>query len=154
MILNSLVLNCGARFQATFANERLVDRIRLSAGDPTTDTRVKKKLMLVLAGWHREFKDDPRMQLVAGLYHSCGGGAAARARNAASEAYEQQRRRQEEEAGLRAARRLEKEEQMAQKERAKRAKQRGRRPPFNFEAEKPRIMNQVAQSTQSAQRCA
>lgn len=61
---------------ATFANDRLVDRIKVSAGDPHTDERVKKKIASVLASWHRQFKDDPKMQLVAGLYKTCGFGAA------------------------------------------------------------------------------
>lgn len=51
-----------------------MDRIKLMAGDPHTDERVKKKIMSVLGSWYREFKDDPKMQLVAGLYASCGGG--------------------------------------------------------------------------------
>lgn len=44
------------------------------AGDPHTDPQVKKKLMQVLGSWYIQFKDDPKMQLVAGLYKSCGGG--------------------------------------------------------------------------------
>lgn len=73
-ILQALVVNCGTSFQATFANERLVDRIKLMVGDPMIEPRVKRKIMSVLASWHRQFKDDARMQLVAGLYVSCGGG--------------------------------------------------------------------------------
>ncbi len=42
--------------------------------DPMTDEHVKRKLMSVLASWHRQFKDDPKMSLIAGLYHTCGGG--------------------------------------------------------------------------------
>jgi len=42
--------------------------------DHMTDERVKKKLMSVLASWHRQFKDDPRMSVIAGLYHAAGGG--------------------------------------------------------------------------------
>ena len=69
---------------ATFANERLVDRIKLMAGDPTCDKVVKAKIMSVLGSWYRQFKDDPQMKLVAGLYVSCGGGAKkVRARLAA-----------------------------------------------------------------------
>ena len=51
-----------------------MDRIKLMAGDPHTDERVKKKIMSVLGSWHRQFKDDPKMQLVAGLFVACGGG--------------------------------------------------------------------------------
>jgi hypothetical protein len=59
---------------ANFANDRLIDRIKLMAGDSLTDDAVKKKLMSVLASWHRQFKDQPGMSLVAGLYVSLGGG--------------------------------------------------------------------------------
>lgn len=39
-----------------------------------TDEHVKRKLMAVLASWHRQFKDDPKMSTVSGLYAQCGGG--------------------------------------------------------------------------------
>jgi len=99
-ILKALVENCGPRFQseacarilcpdcsaddrvtlaaATFANERLLERIKVLAGDPNTEPQVKKKVMSVLGSWHVQFKDDPKMQLVAGLYKSCGGGKQVR----------------------------------------------------------------------------
>ncbi|KAF9514676.1 hypothetical protein BS47DRAFT_855811 [Hydnum rufescens UP504] len=46
------------------------------ASDPLTNDRVKKKLMSVLWSWHHQFKDDPKMRLIAGLYHACGGPGA------------------------------------------------------------------------------
>lgn len=55
-----------------------MDRIKLMAGDPHLDARVKAKIMSVLGSWYRQFRDDPRMQLVAGLYVSCGGGKKVR----------------------------------------------------------------------------
>ncbi|THH23084.1 hypothetical protein EUX98_g8090 [Antrodiella citrinella] len=36
-----------------------------------TDPKVKRKLMSVLAAWNSQFKDDPTMSLVAGLYKQC-----------------------------------------------------------------------------------
>ncbi|KAK4055658.1 hypothetical protein OIV83_000204 [Microbotryomycetes sp. JL201] len=160
-ILNALVGNCGTKFQTTFANERLVERIKIMAGDPHTDERVKKKLMSVLGSWYRQFHDDPRMSLVAGLYQACGGGK--KSRSAATEAYERQQAKYEQEARERAERkqqlkeqerqRLAKEKEDKEKEKAKRKAQTGRtrRPPFNFEAEKPKIMQSVGTGTQSAQ---
>ncbi|GAA5927868.1 Lsb5p [Sporobolomyces koalae] len=164
-ILKALVENCGPRFQSTFANERLVDRIKVSAGDPHTDERVKKKIASVLASWHRQFKDDPRMQLVAGLYKSCGLGAARAAqqqRSAATEAYEREQARYEQEAAARAERKAaeqrarQAEKDRIAKEKADKAKRkaqgtRTRRPPFNFEQEKPKILAAVGQCTASAQ---
>ncbi|GAA6004935.1 hypothetical protein JCM10207_008456 [Rhodosporidiobolus poonsookiae] len=163
-ILQIIVENGGTRFQTTFANERLVDRIKLMAGDPHTDQRVQKKLMTVLKSWYLTFKDDPKMQLVAGLYRSCGGGKQA-ARSAATDAYEAQQARYEREAAARTERKeAERRAREAEKERAakekadkarrkeqERAGSRTKRPPFNFEQEKPRIMSSVGQGTQSAQ---
>lgn len=172
---------------ATFANERLVERIKVAAGDPHTDDRVKKKIASVLASWHRQFKDDPRMQLVAGMYKSCGLGAARAAvslsstyylsfkilmgwsngtqqqqRSAATEAYEREQARYEREASERAerkaseqrARQAEKDRLAQEKIDKQKRKQQGnrvRRPPFNFEQEKPKILASVGQGTQSAQ---
>ncbi|GAA6008923.1 hypothetical protein JCM11491_003836 [Sporobolomyces phaffii] len=164
-ILKALVENCGPKFQSTFANERLVERIKVSAGDPHTDDRVKKKIASVLASWHRQFKDDPRMQLVAGMYKTCGFGAARAAqaqRSAATEAYEREQARYEREAAERAERKAaeqrarQAEKDRAAKEKADKAKRkqqgtRTRRPPFNFELEKPKILASVGQGTQSAQ---
>ena len=68
---------------------------------------MKRKIMSVLGSWHRQFKDDPTMQLVAGLYGSCGGGTRrAPDKTAATEAYEQQQARYEREAAERAERKM------------------------------------------------
>lgn len=53
---------------ATFGNERLLDRIKIMAGDPHVDESVRRTLFSVLISWRNQFKDDPRMSLVAGLY--------------------------------------------------------------------------------------
>ena len=98
------------------------------------DPAVKAKIMSVLGSWYRQFKDDPTMKLVAGLYASCGGGKKvithgapleSRAeelmprneqvvsRTAATEAYENQQARYETEAAERAERKA-KERSLAQ----------------------------------------
>ncbi|SGZ31587.1 BQ5605_C045g12209 [Microbotryum silenes-dioicae] len=163
-ILKALVENCGTKFQSTFANERLVERIKLMAGDPHTDERVKKKIMATLASWYRQFKDDPRMQLVAGLYASCGGGKKATTRTGATEAYERERRRYEEEVAARTERKAAEqraklkrmEAECKAREEAKNKAKKGyapktRRPKFDFQAEKPKIMSAVGSGTQAAQ---
>ncbi|SCV70614.1 BQ2448_3376 [Microbotryum intermedium] len=180
-ILKALVENCGPKFQSTFANERLVERIKLMAGDPHTDERVKKKIMSTLASWYRQFKDDSRMQLVAGLYASCGGGKKATSRTAATEAYERERKRYEEEAAARTERKAAEQraklermenERKAREDAKNRAKKglapKTRRPKFDFQAvslgpreerdalpgevaEKPKIMGAVGSGTQAAQ---
>lgn len=77
-ILNALVVNCGTRFQVTFANDQLVERIKYMAGDPLCDEKVKRKLMSILKSWSSQFAKDPKMHTVAGLYVACGGGKSVR----------------------------------------------------------------------------
>ncbi len=61
-------------YAANFANAQLCDRIKLMAADPMTDDHVKKRLIALLASWHRLWQDDPKMKTVADLYLACGGG--------------------------------------------------------------------------------
>lgn len=110
------------------------------------------------------------MRLVAGLYHACGGGKGkASARSAAHDTYDAKQAQYEREARDRATRkneeraakdaRIEAErarlaQLKADKEQAKaksKVKPGVKRPPFNFEVEKPRIMAAVGTGTQSAQ---
>ena len=56
---------------ASFADSQLTDALKHLAADPATDHKVKKKLASVLAGWRRQFQDDPSMALVAKLYEQC-----------------------------------------------------------------------------------
>lgn len=91
-ILKALVENCGQKFQSiyfptvfikrnptkhyvtgTFADGHLTDALKNIANDPNADKRVKKKLILVLGSWRDQFKSDPSMALVAGLYKQCRG---------------------------------------------------------------------------------
>ena len=58
---------------ATFADSHLTDALKHLASDPNTDKRVNKKLLLVLKSWRDQFKSDPSMTLVAGLYKQCRG---------------------------------------------------------------------------------
>lgn len=174
-ILKVLVENCGSRFESTFADERLIERIKVIAGDPHTDPRVKKKNMQVLGSWYIQFKDDPRMRTVAGLYKACGGGgsggAAAKqvSRTDATAAYEAQQERYEREAALRAERKAaerrarEAAEERAAQEKLEKARRKEaeraratsgakvKRPKFNFELEKPKIMTAVGAGAQAAQ---
>ncbi|KAG8738846.1 putative actin patch assembly and actin polymerization protein, partial [Ceratobasidium sp. 428] len=172
-ILKALVENCGPKFQASFANDQLTDRLKLMSQDPMTDEQVKRKLMAVLGSWHRQFKDDPKMHAVSNLYIQCGGGKRSTTsgqnptspRPQAETLYEQHQRRAEEEAQARArrkaeeqaakeeAKRKQKEEKIAAKERSERerkARSQPARRPFNYEVEKPKILTTVAEGTQAA----
>jgi LAS seventeen-binding protein 5 len=76
VILAALVDNGGPRFQKTFADGPLIERIKLLAGDPLTDEKVKKRLMNMLAGWWRVYEKEGNKNLekVAHLWKDCGGG--------------------------------------------------------------------------------
>jgi len=169
-ILKALVENCGPKFQASFANDQLTERIKLMSQDPMIDEQVKRKLMAVLGSWHRQFKDDPKMHAVSNLYVQCGGGRKSTASAPRSSSpkphaetlYDQHQRRAEEEARARADRkaqeraskeeekRKQKEEKLAAKERERKARTQPARRPFNYEIEKPKILNTVAEGTQAA----
>jgi LAS seventeen-binding protein 5 len=45
--------------------------------EPSTDPKVKRKILAVLASWNHQFKSDPSMTLVAGLFHQCRVGEPA-----------------------------------------------------------------------------
>ena len=56
---------------ATFADGYLTDAIKTLATDTSTDPKVRKKMISILASWQMQFKSDPAMSLVAGLYKQC-----------------------------------------------------------------------------------
>ncbi|KAG8891471.1 putative actin patch assembly and actin polymerization protein, partial [Tulasnella sp. 403] len=73
-LLRALVENCGSKFQSSFADDALITRIKALATNPLTDESVKRKLLSLLASWHRQFKDDAKMSTIANLWGSVGGG--------------------------------------------------------------------------------
>ena len=129
----------------------LIDAIKHLAADPATDSKVKKKLASVLAGWRRQFADDPSMQYVAKLYDQCKLAQADRVSadrravdnvNAAIgvDAEYIERKRKEEEA----KRKREEEKRKAKEEKGRRKREeeerrrkgsqpKTKRKPFNFE---------------------
>ncbi|UZJ57346.1 hypothetical protein CBS101457_006666 [Exobasidium rhododendri] len=153
-MLNALVENCGPRFQSTFADAQLVERIKLMSQDPLVDASVRKKLMRVLLSWQNHFKNEPSMRLVAGLYAACGGGrkSDAQLKGDAAESFRKKKDADDRERQLRmdkkASERMQKEEDL---KRAKEKKKGGaKRPTFDFEKEKPAIMSTLATSQQAA----
>ncbi|KAG8752003.1 putative actin patch assembly and actin polymerization protein [Ceratobasidium sp. 423] len=168
-MLKALVENCGPKFQMSFANDQLVDRLKLMSQDPMTDEHVKRKLMSVLASWHRQFKDDPKMHTVSNLYLQCGGGkrstpgqGTTSPRPHAETLYEQHQRKAEEEARDRTERKAKereakeeekrklKEEKLAAKERERKARSQPTRRPFVYETEKPKILQTIAEASQAS----
>ncbi|KAF3922139.1 hypothetical protein AA313_de0210420 [Arthrobotrys entomopaga] len=67
-ILDALVENAGKRFQRSFADEPLLERLRIIASDSLTDPDVKKKAQILFAQWANAYKDTPGMAGVASLY--------------------------------------------------------------------------------------
>lgn len=152
IILKALVENCGQRFQTTFANDQLVDRIKIMSQDQLVDASVRKLLMRVLLSWHQQFKDDPSMKMVAGLYHACGGGkkSEAQRKNEAAEAYRKLQEKQRIEAQIRSDRKAAEALQKEEEKKSKLRKKGSKRPAFNFEQEKPAILQSLAISQQVA----
>ncbi|KAK9367275.1 hypothetical protein V1509DRAFT_626818 [Lipomyces kononenkoae] len=67
-ILDSLIENGGKRFQTQFADEPLLERMRILATDQTTDPDVKKKMSGLFVRWASAYKDTAGMTQVAQLY--------------------------------------------------------------------------------------
>ena len=129
---------------ATFADGQLTDAIRHLASDSSTDVKVKRKLIAVLASWRNQFKDDHSMTLVANLYKQCRPSEPARRsvdHEVEARESEYEKRRREEKIAKEEAKKKAKLDKEAEKERLKneeaarrqRAKDKTTRKPFNFE---------------------
>lgn len=133
---------------ASFADGNLTDVIKHIALNPdnNVDKRVQKKMMLVLMSWHEQFKSDPSMTVVAGLYQQCkrekrhvyeltdAVGLTDNSelkRRAEKEEAKRKAKQEKEEARERA--RLQEEEREERRRKEKQNKNRPRRAPFDFE---------------------
>lgn len=67
-ILDGLIENAGARFQRTFADEPLLERLRVSATDSIIDQEVRKKCATLFKHWATSYKNTPGMEGIAALY--------------------------------------------------------------------------------------
>ncbi|KAG9314185.1 hypothetical protein JVU11DRAFT_4971 [Chiua virens] len=68
VILKALMENGDHKFQTAYMDDQLIDALKQLASDPIADTKVKKKLVSILASWSTQFKNDPSMSTIAGLY--------------------------------------------------------------------------------------
>ncbi|KAK3402281.1 hypothetical protein B0T20DRAFT_403962 [Sordaria brevicollis] len=66
-ILDALIQNAGARFQRTFADEPLLERLRFCGTAELSDPLVKKKCSEMFRSW-TAYKSTPGMERVANLY--------------------------------------------------------------------------------------
>ncbi|KAL4865601.1 hypothetical protein BDV12DRAFT_174412 [Aspergillus spectabilis] len=67
-ILDFLIQNAGDRFHREFADEPLLERLRIAATDSVSDPLVKEKCKQLFGQWAVSYKDTPGMERVSGLY--------------------------------------------------------------------------------------
>ncbi|KAJ9305900.1 hypothetical protein DTO217A2_4643 [Paecilomyces variotii] len=67
-ILDFLIQNAGERFLRGFADEPLLERLRIAATDSLSDVEVKAKCKQLFAQWAAAYKNTPGMERVAALY--------------------------------------------------------------------------------------
>lgn len=67
-ILDGLIQNAGPRFQRTFADEPLLERLRVCGTSDLSDPDVKKKCSILFRSWAAEYKNTPGLDRIARLY--------------------------------------------------------------------------------------
>lgn len=120
---------------ATFADGHLTDALKSLSSDPLADKKVKKKLNLILASWHGQFKNDPYMTAVVNIYKP-PKPESHKANPATGLMYQPDQRTVEREEAKRKIK-LEKERRRQEEEdrkmQARQAKHAPKRAPFDFE---------------------
>lgn len=67
-ILDFLIQNAGDRFLREFADEPLLERLRIAGTDPVSDPLVKQKCKVLFGQWATTYKDTPGMAKITALY--------------------------------------------------------------------------------------
>ncbi|KAL9630773.1 MAG: hypothetical protein Q9204_004550 [Flavoplaca sp. TL-2023a] len=67
-ILDGLIENAGPRFQRAFADEPLLERLRVAATDSLSDPEVKKKCSVLFRQWAASYSQTPGMERIANLH--------------------------------------------------------------------------------------
>ena len=67
-ILDGLIQNAGARFQRTFADEPLLERLRLMPRDDMVDPDVRSKCNTLYRQWAVNYKSTPGLDKISTLY--------------------------------------------------------------------------------------
>jgi LAS seventeen-binding protein 5 len=67
-ILDALISNAGPRFQRTFADEALLERLRLMPRDEMVDSDVRAKCNTLYRQWAQNYKSTPGLQQITTLY--------------------------------------------------------------------------------------
>ena len=66
-VLDGLMENAGSRFQRGFADEPLLERLRVSATDSLSDAEVKKKCQILFRQWAVAYASVPGMERIVAL---------------------------------------------------------------------------------------
>ncbi|KAI4138956.1 MAG: hypothetical protein L6R39_006525 [Caloplaca ligustica] len=67
-ILDGLIENAGPRFQRAFADEPLLERLRVAATDSISDPEVRKKCSILFRQWAASYSTTPGMERIAVLH--------------------------------------------------------------------------------------
>ncbi len=67
-ILDALIGNAGPRFQRTFADEPLLERLRILGRDDMVDADVRAKCQTLYRQWAQTYKTTPGLQSIASLH--------------------------------------------------------------------------------------
>ncbi|KAB5583119.1 vhs domain-containing protein [Coniochaeta sp. 2T2.1] len=68
VLLDGLIQNAGPRFQRTFVDEPLLERLRVCGTSNLSDPDVKKKCSELFRSWAAEYKNTPGLERIATLY--------------------------------------------------------------------------------------
>lgn len=68
VILDGLIQNAGGRFQRAFADEPLLERLRLMATDDMVDATVRRKCKVLFVQWANAYSTTPGLERIATLY--------------------------------------------------------------------------------------
>jgi hypothetical protein len=68
VILDGLIQNAGSRFQRTFADEMLLERLRVCGTSDLSDPLVKDKCKELFRNWAVEYKSTRGLEQIAALY--------------------------------------------------------------------------------------
>ncbi|RYP45075.1 hypothetical protein DL768_008547 [Monosporascus sp. mg162] len=67
-LLDGLIQNAGPRFQRTFIDEPLLERLRVCGTSNLSDPEVKKKCSELFRSWAAEYRNTPGLERIAMLY--------------------------------------------------------------------------------------
>jgi hypothetical protein len=121
------------------------------ATDYTTDPKVRKKVLVVLASWSRQFKDDRSAAGIAGLYRQVkpAGSEANREAPVERERESEKRRKEKEETKRKAKEKRLEEARSKKKEAASRTAAATSRKQFNSQ-EMPQVLTAIANASSAA----